>query len=316
MSLKYQLLQMVSHPNGQVRGRYAPSPSGVQHMGNIQTAVVAWLQARLAGGEFALRIDDIDTPRVKAGSAEQILDDLRWLGLDWDVLGETDYQADARGVYTESAQLVCYRDAMEKLQAAKLLYPCQCSRKTIQQAVGQPNSSGHYVYPGTCRDKNPDTMNLGAPLAWRFKVPNTEIRFDDMLQGKQSQNVARAWGDIIVRRRDRLFAYQLVSVVDDIHMGITDVVRGADLMDQTPGQIALFRALGAEPPRFWHLPLKTDAAGNKLSKRDGSDSLLMLREQGLPSARVIGDLAFELGLLERRQALGLHDLLEVLMQQA
>ncbi len=200
------------------------------------------------------------------------------------------------------------------LQRAERLYPCGCSRKAVQQAVGKPNAAGHYVYPGTCRGGDRAMPGDEQSWAWRFRVPDKEITFDDLLMGQQVQNVAEAWGDIIVRRRDQLFAYQLVSVVDDIHMGITDVVRGEDLLDQTPGQIALFQALGAKPPRFWHLPLRTDAQGNKLSKRDGSDSLGALRERGISAEAVVGQLAFELGLLDSAQPVSLRDLLQALLE--
>ncbi len=310
MNLKYQLLQAASLSNGQVRGRYAPSPSGMQHLGNIQTAIVAWLQVRLAGGGFLLRMDDIDTPRVKEGSAEQILDDLRWLGMDWDVLENIDYAADADGIYVESDYLPQYTAAFETLKSRGYLYPCACSRKEIRRQVAKPNESGHYVYPGTCRGRDISSFAHDQQLVWRFKVPDEEITFVDMLMGEQSQNVAVAWGDVIVKRFNDMYAYQLVSVVDDIVMGVTDVVRGADLLESTHGQVALFSALGAQAPRFWHVPLKTDADGNKLAKRDGSDSLQMLREKGKTPEQVIGRLAFELDLVESNAPISLRELLD------
>ena len=308
MNLKYQLLQAASLSNGQVRGRYAPSPSGIQHLGNIQTAIVAWLQVRLAGGEFALRMDDIDTPRVRAGSAEQIIEDLRWLGLDWDVFEGIDYAADRDAVYVESHYLSHYSAAFERLKQQGLLYPCACSRKQIRKTVGKPNVAGHYVYPGTCRGRDAASFAADQQLVWRYRAPDDAIRFTDCLMGEHTQNVAQAWGDLIVKRFNHLYAYQLVSVVDDIKMGVTDVVRGVDLLDSTPGQIALFEALGVTPPRFWHVPLKADEQGNKLSKRDGSDSLQMLREAGNTPEQVIGRLAFELGLIESEVEISLSGL--------
>jgi glutamyl-tRNA synthetase len=310
MDLKYHLLKAASVSDGQVRGRYAPSPSGVQHLGNIQTAIVAWLQVRLAGGEFALRMDDIDTPRVKAGSATQILEDLRWLGMDWDVIEGIDFLPDAEGVYVESHYLSYYCEAFEALKNRELLYPCSCSRKQIRKRVGKPNAAGHYVYPGTCRSRGIFSFAEDQQLVWRYRAPNETIRFRDQLSGEHTQNVALAWGDLIVKRFNDLYAYQLVSVVDDIKMGITDVVRGEDLLDSTPGQIALFEALGAKPPQFWHVPIKADEEGNKLAKRDGSDSLWMLREEGKTSEEVVGRLAFELGLLEFDEAVSLRGLLD------
>ena len=316
MQLKYQLLQTVSLPKGQVRGRYAPSPSGVQHLGNIRTAMVAWLQARLSGGEFIMRMDDLDTPRVKFGSAEQILDDLHWLGLDWDVLEAIHYGPDHGGVYVQSVSQDHYQQAFSRLQNQGRVFPCDCSRKAIAQKVGKPNAGGHFVYPGTCRNRSLDEFPKGEALAWRYRVADEVIAFDDVLMGIQSQNVAQESGDAVIKRRDGIFAYQLASVVDDIDMRITDVVRGVDLLDSTPVQIALFRALGAESPRFWHLPLKTDADGNKLAKRDGSDSLLALREAGVSAEWVVGALAFELGLIEREEVLGLSELLQYLSAEA
>jgi len=309
MTLKYQLLQAASLSKGQDRGRYAPSPSGEQHLGNIRTALVAWLQARLAGGEFILRMDDLDTPRVRPGSAAQILDDLRWLGMDWDEIEGINYVADGAGVYVQSASLSHYQRAFSELKIKGRLFPCDCSRKEIASRVGKPNAGGHYVYPGTCRHKHSENFPDNTPLTWRFLVKDELICFDDYLMGVQQQNMARESGDFVVKRRDGIFAYQLASVVDDIDMGVTDVVRGEDLLDSTPAQIALFRALGATPPRFWHLPLKTDAQGNKLAKRDGSDSLQMLRDAGQSVEQVIGQLAFELGLIDRVEALGLGALM-------
>ncbi len=309
MCLKYRLLQVASDQKGQVRGRYAPSPSGVQHLGNIRTAIVAWLQTRLADGEFALRMDDIDTPRVKPGSAAQIVDDLRWLGLDWDQFEDVLYLPDEQNIYTESHFIRHYQTAFSKPKQLSLLYPCTCSRQDIRHKVVKPNEAGHYVYPGTCRGKQLEDIFPGQQFVWRCKVPDETILFSDQVAGDQAQNVAAAWGDIIVKRFNGLFAYQLVSVVDDIQMGITDVVRGADLLDSTPGQIALFNALGAAPPRFWHLPLKTNELGDKLAKRDGADSLQMLREIGQSPEQVVGQLAHELELIDVEKPLSLAELL-------
>lgn len=312
MNLKQALFKTAAQTKQGVRGRYAPSPSGVQHLGNMQTAIVAWLQVRLAGGEFILRMDDIDTPRVRAGSAAQIIDDLRWLGLDWDKIEGISYQADKDNIYTQTDYLLHYQEAFEALDNQQLLYPCTCSRRAIRKVVSSPNEAGHYVYPGTCQHKTIEDIAPGQQIVWRFKVSDDIIRFTDMIAGDQAQNLVTAWGDIIIKRFNKLFAYQLVSVVDDIKMGITDVVRGADLLDSTAGQIALFNALGATPPRFWHLPLKTDEAGQKLSKRDGSDSLQMLREAGETPEQVVGCLAYELGLWTENSPIGLHDLLRKL----
>ena len=315
MDLKQTLFQAAVKTNGRVRGRYAPSPSGVQHLGNIRTAIVAWLQVRLAGGEFILRMDDIDTPRVREGSAAQIIDDLRWLGLDWDKVAGIAYQPDQDNIYTETDYLGYYLDAFKVLENQQLLYPCACSRRDIRKVVSSPNEAGHYVYPGSCQHKTIQDIAPEQQFVWRFKVPDEIIQFTDMIAGEQAQNLTTAWGDIIIKRFNKLFAYQLVSVVDDIKMGITDVVRGADLLDSTAGQIALFNALGATPPRFWHLPLKTDESGEKLSKRDGSDSLQMLRDAGKSPEQVVGCLAHELGLWLEDRPISLHELLKKLQAE-
>lgn len=310
MTLKYQLLQAPSLYKGQVRGRYAPSPSGVQHLGNIRTALLTWLQVRLVGGEFILRMDDLDTPRVRPGSAAQILADLRWLGMDWDRVEGIDYATDADCVYVQSASLRHYQQALLVLKNQGKVFPCDCSRKQIADLVGKPHAGGHYVYPGTCREREMTSFSSSRQYAWRFLVEDELICFDDVLMGAQSQHVAREMGDFVLKRRDGVFAYQLASVVDDIDMGVTDVVRGADLLVSTPAQIALFRALGATPPRFWHVPLKTDTQGNKLAKRDGADSLQRLRDAGVTAKQIIGSLAFELGLVDDDKPIELRVLLD------
>lgn len=313
--LKYQLLKTSTQPNGQVKGRYAPSPSGVQHLGNIQTALVAWLQTRLAGGEFILRMDDIDTPRLIEGSAEQIIDDLRWLGMDWDSISSSSYLPYEDGVYYQSQQQLSYLAALKSLDEQSRLFTCSCSRKDIQQLVKKPSIAGHFVYPGTCRTRQDSYDNTAKDIAWRFRVSDKIICFKDQLMGDQCQNIAIEMGDLIVKRRDGLFAYQLASVVDDIQMGITDVVRGADLLGSTPAQIDLFECLGAPVPRFWHLALKLDAKGDKLSKRSGSVSLQMLRQQGATAEQIIGQLAWDLKLVENDAPIKIQQLLKTLRVQ-
>lgn len=309
MDLKYQLLKVASVPKGQVGGRYAPSPSGIQHLGNIRTAMAAWLQARLSGGFFALRMDDIDTPRVKAGSAAQIIEDLHFLGMDWDVIEASAYRPDAHKIYTETDFISFYDAAFERLSAQGMIYPCACSRRDIRRQVAKPNAAGHYIYPGTCRHKTSKDFRPDEQIVWRFKAPSQMIEFTDRLAAEQAQNVAGAWGDIIVKRFNGLYAYQFVSVVDDIQMGISDVVRGMDLLDSTAGQITLFEALGARVPRFWHLPLKTNTQGEKLAKRDGSDSMQRLRKAGATAEQIIGQLAHELALSHSDAPISLNELL-------
>ncbi len=312
MDLKYHLLKSAACYKGQVRGRYAPSPSGEQHLGNIQTALVAWLQVRLAKGQFALRMDDIDTPRVKAGSAVQILDELHWLGLDWDEIDDIPYRADRESVYFQSRYTEFYQSAFATLSEAKKVYACACSRRQIERTVKQPNSAGQYIYPGTCRDKSNFEMQAFPQVAWRFITSASTINFTDEIAGEMMQNVSAAFGDFIVKRRNDLFSYHLSCVVDDINMGITDVVRGADLFDSTPSQIALIKSLSAAVPRYWHLPLKMNENGEKLAKRDGSNSVYQLRAAGKTAPQLIGQLSRDLGLTKTNQAISADNLLNEL----
>ncbi len=291
-----------------VRGRYAPSPTGRLHLGSLRTALLAWLQVRLAGGSLVLRMEDLDTPRVKPGSAEQLLDDLRWLGLDWD----EGPGAGPAGVYTQSQRLELYREALAYLRARGLVFPCTCSRKEIGEASAP--HGGTPIYPGTCRDRGESERDPTRTPAWRFRVGARTVAFEDRVLGLQQENLAEETGDFVLLRADGLFAYQLAVVVDDALMGITDVVRGADLRASAARQIALFEALGYAPPRFWHVPLLLDASGARMSKRDGSDSLQGLRERGLDAAAVIGMLAASLGWVPAGSRLSAAELLAELDQ--
>ena len=281
-------------------GRYAPSPTGPLHLGNLRTALLCWLHARAGVGRLRVRMDDLDTPRNRPGAAEGILEDLRWLGLDWD--GE---------VAVQSARGDRYKDAFERLKAAGRAFPCRCSRRDIEMAPSVPDPRFPAPrYPGTCRPENrPAAFSPDEPVAWRFRVADETLEFPDGILGPQRVNLAAYPGDFVIRRKDGIFAYQLASVVDDGLLGVTDVVRGADLADSTARQIALFRSLGYPVPRFWHVPLMTDAEGKKLSKRDGADSLDSLRAQGKSPPEVIGMLGSSLGLCPAGVRLDAHGLL-------
>jgi len=295
-------------------GRYAPSPSGPLHLGNLRTALLAWLQARLANQPFILRMEDLDLPRVKPGSSEQIIKDLRWLGLDWDQGPDINGPA---APYNQSARHPQYQQAFQQLLDKDLIYPCYCSRKDIQQAASAPHAHERgSIYPGTCRDpaqraamerRHPDKT-----AAWRYRVPTRTIEFEDRVVGHVTQSLDKEVGDFAIKRADGLFAYQLAVVVDDGMMGITDVVRGADLLDSTTRQIELFETLGYPVPTFWHVPLMLDDSGARLSKRDGADSLEVWRQQGKNAEAVIGYLAFSVGLIDIKQAISTNDLLQAL----
>jgi len=301
-----------------IRGRYAPSPSGPLHLGNARTALIAWLQIRVVEGRLVLRIEDLDRPRTKPGSTEQILDDLTWLGLDWD---EGPGCGGPDPPYRQSERDATYARAFSFLEAAGLLYPCICSRKDISEAASAPHQSGRiHLYPGTCRNRSPGTTLEQSEKrrrpAWRYRVPDQTIAFTDRVCGPFSQHLPSDVGDYVLRRNDGLFSYQLAVVVDDIMMGITDVVRGADLLDATPRQIELFHRLGHTPPDFWHVPLMMDGKGARLSKRDGAASIAEYRERGGSPETLVGTLAASLGLVPEDTVLSARELAQELTPSA
>jgi len=253
-----------------VTGRLAPTPSGGLHRGNARTFLIAWLSARTAGGRVLLRVDDLDRARVKPGYVEQAIEDLRWLGLDWD---ETP-------VY-QSQRCAAYDAALAKLRSADLVYPSFASRRELALATQAPHAGDE---PTVKADKD------RAP-AWRFRATAEPVQFIDALHGPCSI-VA---DDFIVSRNDGVAAYQLATVVDDHFQGVTEVIRGDDLLSSTPRQILLARALGFPSPRYVHVPLVLDTGGERMAKRRDSTQLAAMRETGIPAAQVIGLLAASCG---------------------
>ena len=235
-------------------GRFAPSPTGPLHFGSLVAALASWLDARAAGGTWQLRMEDLDRRRERPGAAATIVRQLEAAGLEWD--GPVSYQ---------SARTAFYDRALEPLQRAGLTYACGCTRR--EMADSALAIDGSRIYPGTCRDG----IALGrSARALRLRTPEKPICFTDRLQGVIVQSVAREVGDFVLRRADGAYAYQLAVVVDDADQGITDVVRGADLLDSTPRQILLQQRLGLPTPRYLHLPVAVNAAGEKLSKQTGA----------------------------------------------
>jgi glutamyl-tRNA synthetase len=272
------------------RGRFAPSPTGRIHLGNARSALLGWLQARAAGGQFLLRIEDLDRARCKPQFLDDLYRDLAWLGLDWDETPLVQSQRDD-----------VYREALEKLERTGRVYPCFCTRAEIARAASAPHglSEEGPRYPGTCAALSPETAAERARTrvpALRFRAAPGEGCFEDGLHGRMCQDVATLVGDFVVRRNDGVASYQLAVVVDDAASHITDVLRGDDLLTSTPRQLQLYEALGLAPPRFWHVPLVLGEDGKRLAKREGAFAVAELRERGIAVERVLGLLAAWSGL--------------------
>lgn len=261
-----------------VVGRFAPSPTGRLHLGNARTALLAYLQARTLGGQFLLRIEDLDTARARPEHTTELLRDLEYLGLEWDA-----------PPVLQSERRDAYEAALAALEHAGRIYPCYCSRADVARAASAPHAGEELRYPGTCAGGTP--RSGGRAPALRFRVTGGQTGFADRLQGDVSQDVAKEVGDFVVRRGDGVFSYQLAVVVDDAASGVTEVLRGADLLTSTPRQLQLFQALGLRPPRYSHVPLLVGTDGKRLAKREGAFAVAELRRAGVPSTRVIGLLA-------------------------
>lgn len=269
--------------------RLAPSPTGALHLGNARTFLVNWALARQAGWRVVLRIDDLDSPRVKPGADSQAIKMLRWLGLDWD--GPVAY---------ETSNFVHYAAAWQKLAAGGWLYPCGCTRSQIAAAaMSAPHLDEHELrYPGTCRPTAQAPVansNAAAGAAWRIRVPDRLFLFEDQIAGRQEWNIQQLVGDFLVTNKQGAAAYQLAVVVDDWLQGVTDVVRGSDLLGSTPRQLWLHELLELPPPRYWHVPLLVGPDGQRLAKRHGGFRLEEYREQGVPVERIIGLIAWWCG---------------------
>ena len=266
----------------EIKGRFAPSPTGRMHLGNIYTALLSWLSVRRRGGSWILRIEDLDPQRSKYEYARQIEDDLDWLGLDWDEGGLDD--RGPAGPYSQSRRYDIYEAALAKLLDTGYCYPCRCRRADILATQAPHQSDGRIIYGGTCRPDVLPTLWSGfadrsAGAAVRLYVQSDIIAFDDLVYGHQEVALDSHCGDFILRRADGAWAYQLAVVVDDATMGVTEVMRGNDLLLSSAQQIYLYRLLGYEPPRFAHLPLIVNDAGVRLSKRDSSLSMAELRRR-------------------------------------
>ena len=281
-------------------GRFAPSPSGRMHLGNVFSALLAWLSVRSQNGEMVLRIEDLDPDRCRPEYAETLKDDLRWLGLAWD-----------REQPPQSRRTGAYGAAFEVLENLGLVYPCYCTRGELHAASAPHASDGRVLYAGTCRNLTPaqQAEKTKAP-AWRLKVPAREYSFTDGLQGFFSENLAEECGDFIIRRADGVYAYQLAVVTDDGAGGVTQVVRGMDLLDSTPRQLYLYELLGLQAPACYHVPQLTAPAGRRLSKRERDLDLGALRQTHTPE-QLLGKLACLAGVLDRPEPASARELARV-----
>ena len=279
-------------------GRFAPSPSGRMHLGNLFSALLAWLSVRAADGEMVLRIEDLDPDRCRPEYAETLKDDLRWLGLTWD-----------REQTPQSLRADAYMEIFDTLQNNGLVYPCYCTRTELHAASAPHASDGTFVYPGTCRDlTEQQRAEKTKPPCWRLIVPNKLYGFTDGLQGRYEENLTKACGDFIIRRADGVFAYQLAVVADDAAGGITQVVRGMDLLSSTPRQLYIYELIGAPAPEFYHVPLLLAPDGKRLSKREKSLDMGALRSRYSPE-ELLGTLGFYAGLISQKEPVSLNDLI-------
>ena len=304
----------MSLPSSPRCGRFAPSPTGGLHLGSALVALVAWLSVRSQGGVYIWRVEDIDGPRAIPGTAEQQMDEAQWLGLDWD---EGPDIGGPNVPYFQSERSDEYEAALATLADAGRLFPCMISRKDLRNIASAPHGRhGQPPYPKELRPADLledwfDTYKKSenADAALRFLVNDNPVSFNDAVMGALNENVAETTGDFVLKRRDGVYAYQLAVVVDDIDMGITEIVRGADLLDSTARQIQLIDALGGDIPTYAHLPLVVNENGDKLSKRNEAITLAELRAEGVRPEAIVGFLAHALGVADTVQPIYPNDLI-------
>ena len=278
-------------------GRFAPTPSGRMHLGNVFAALIAWLSVRAKGGEMVLRMEDLDIQRTSEEYARILREDLRWLGLDYD-----------RETLPQSERSAVYDTYFDKLDQMGLLYPCYCTRSQLHSVNAPHLSDGTYVYPGTCRNLTEEQRSAfhRAP-AWRVRVPDKVWTVEDWVQGHYECNLATDCGDMVVRRADGVYVYQLAVTVDDGEAGVTEVVRGMDLLSSAPRQMYLQELLGFPHPAYAHVPMLLAPDGRRLSKRDRDLDLGQLRARVTPE-RLIGTLAFCAELIEKNEPVSAQEL--------
>lgn len=280
-----------------VVGRFAPTPSGRMHLGNVFSALMAWASVRSQGGEMVLRMEDLDTQRTSPEFAEILRRDLMWLGLDYD-----------RETPPQSRRSDAYDRYFSLLEEKGLLYPCYCTRSQLHSVNAPHLSDGTYVYPGTCRGLTPAQRRaIPRAPAWRVMVPDRLWQVEDLVQGHYELNLAQDCGDMVVRRADGVYVYQLAVTVDDGEAGVTEVVRGMDLLSSAPRQMYLQELFGFPHPRYAHVPMLLAPDGRRLSKRDRDLDLGELQKHCCPE-EIIGSLAFAAGLIDRNVSLSAREL--------
>ena len=300
-------------------GRLAPSPTGALHLGNVRTFMIAWLRARSQGGRVIFRMEDLDHPKDKPGAAAQAVEDLRWLGFDWD---EEYVQSERKHIYRQALEALCNQTIKQSNnQTIPLVYPCVCSRKDVEAAQSAPHAGEQLFYPGTCRGRFASWAEAkavkGATPCWRFRVPdNAVVSFDDAFAGHYEQNVSEILGDFPLARDEFGAGSTLACTVDDLLMGVTEVVRGDDLLAATPAQILLAEALRPtlQPstfnlqPSYCHVPLVVGRDGKRLAKRHGDTRIAAYRGSGKTPEEIIGFLAASCGWAEKGERVSLADL--------
>lgn len=278
-------------------GRFAPTPSGRMHLGNVFAALVAWLSVRSQNGYLVLRMEDLDTQRTSAEFAQVLREDLKWLGLDWDL--ETPAQSQRSRVYDRY---------FEKLRDLGLLYPCYCTRSQLHSVNAPHLSDGTYVYPGTCRElARQQREAFDRTPAWRVKVTDSDWELNDLCQGHYTQNLMAECGDFVVRRADGVYVYQLAVTVDDGEAGVTEVVRGMDLLSSAPRQMYLQNLFGFQNPTYGHVPLLLSSDGRRLSKRDKDLDMGAIRNRCTPE-KLLGVLAHASGLTDTNRDISAREL--------
>ncbi len=281
-------------------GRFAPSPSGRMHLGNVFSALLAWLSVRSRGGKMILRLEDLDPDRCRQEYCEQVKKDLAWLGLDWD-----------EEQIPQSRRTDAYRAQFERLEAMGLIYPCYCSRAELHAASAPHASDGTVIYAGTCRNLTSVQRDaMTRKPAWRIQVPDETVSFTDGLQGYYEENLAEKCGDFILRRSDGVYAYQLAVITDDAAGGVNEVVRGCDLLSSSPRQMYLQRLLGFKAPQYYHVPLLLAPDGRRLSKRERDLDMGALQER-FSAQSLIGQLAYLAGVLDQPETVSARELAQI-----